>query len=134
MKFEFPRQIFEKYLYWISRKSLLWEKCCSVQTGGRTNVYDEANIRSSQCLRTRLKVTKISENAWSTVTCFSCLCPIVCNNTYTCVFSRSKSRNLQPKLCMCFFGLPGHMPSTLQLPRFYFPNPFRISSTKFVGM
>jgi hypothetical protein len=57
-------------------------------------------------LQTRLKVTKISENTWSTITCFSCLCPIVCNRTYTCVISRSKSRDLSPILCMCFFGFP----------------------------
>jgi hypothetical protein len=60
MELEFPRHIFEKYLYWISRKSFQWEKCCSVQTDGRTGLYEEDNIRSSQCLRTHLKV-KIPE-------------------------------------------------------------------------
>jgi hypothetical protein len=50
MKFEFPRQIFEKkkLKYKISSKSVYWEQSCFMRTDGRTDVHDEANSRFSQ--------------------------------------------------------------------------------------
>jgi len=38
MKFEFSRQIFEKYSHQISRNFFQWEPSCSMRTDGQTDM------------------------------------------------------------------------------------------------
>jgi hypothetical protein len=61
-----------------------------------------------------------------TITCFSYLCQIVCNNTLAHFLDRNRETYHQNLACISLVSYAGHMPSTLQVPRFYFLNPFDI--------
>ena len=59
MKFGFSRQIFEK----VSSKSVQGEPTCSMQTDGRTEGHDEANIVAYRNLSNAPKIAVASANS-----------------------------------------------------------------------